>query len=63
MFMQTVSEENTKSLPRNMANHLANETRNVGDIENNIKNTAINCIKAQAMLNTKGFCFICNFQY
>jgi hypothetical protein len=39
------------------------KTRNVGDIENNIKNTAINCDKAQAMLNTNGFCFICNIQY
>jgi len=38
------------------------KTRNVGDIENNIKNTAINCDKAQAMFNTNGFRFICNIQ-
>jgi len=25
--MQTLSEENTKSLPRNMADHLANENK------------------------------------
>jgi len=33
------------------------KTRNVGDTENNIKNTAISCDKAQAMLNTNGFFF------
>jgi hypothetical protein len=35
--MQTLIEENTKSLPRNMAITWQMITRNEGDIENNIK--------------------------